>query len=105
MSEWNLYGTSRKEGLIDTLTPERLELALRRYQRELDEEFSIRDLIDIKKIEAMALIAEAINDAPEFLIDQIGKMRNGQDATTITDRLNDISESIAVLAESVRKHD
>jgi hypothetical protein len=104
MSEWNLYGTSRKEVLVDSLTPERLNLALRRYQSELDEEFSIKDLIDIKKIEAMALIAEAINDAPEFLSDQIGKMRNGRDTATITDRLDAVSYAISDLAEAVREH-
>lgn len=105
MSEWNLYGTSRKEVLVDSLTPERLNLALRRYQRELDEEFGIKDLIEIKKIEAMALIAEAVNDAPEFLSDQIGKMRNGRDAATIPASLDAVSDAISELAEAVREHD
>lgn len=105
MSEWNLYGTSRKEALVDSLTPERLNLALRRYQRELDEEFGIKDLIEIKKIEALALIAEAVNDAPEFLSDQIGKMRNGRDAATIPESLDAVSDAISELAEAVREHD
>ena len=52
----------------------------------------------------MALIAEAINDAPEFLSDQIGKMRNGRDTATITDRLDAVSYAISDLAEAVREH-
>ena len=105
MSEWNLYGSSRKETFVNSLTPERLDRDLRRYQSEIGEDFDIKDLVHIREIQVLALIAEAINDAPEFLIDQIGKMRNGMDVGTIPTSLDVLSDAISELAEAVREHD
>ncbi len=41
---------------------------------------------------AKALIAEALNDIPEFLLDQVVKIRNDHGADTVIDCLNNIAK-------------
>ena len=45
--------------------------------------FGFCRLLQIEEIRSQALVAEAINDVPEFLLDQIGKMRKCYDVPTI----------------------
>ncbi len=92
MAKWSLYGRERKDGFEASLEPEYLSGELKRYQRFLGRSFSVQDLLVIQDIRAKALIAEAINDAPEFLIDQIGKMRDAAEGDTITGCLGNIAE-------------
>lgn len=92
MAKWSLYGRERKEGFEASLDPKYLSDELKRYQRFLGRNFSIQDLLVIQDIRAKALIAEAINDAPEFLVDQIGKMRDAAERDTITGCLSNIAE-------------
>ena len=92
MAKWDLYGKDRKLGFEEGLTPESLSGELRRYQKTLGRNFTVQDLLTLHDIRAKALIAEAINDAPEFLIDQIGKMRDAAEGDTITGCLSNIAE-------------
>lgn len=92
MAKWSLYGRERKEVFEQALTPEDLSCELKNYQKVLGKCFSIQDLLALHDIRAKALIAEAINDAPEFLIDQIGKMRDAREGDTITGCLSNIAE-------------
>lgn len=68
MAEWNLYGCDRKEKFEESIEPEALVSLLRQYQKVLGDKFGITELLELEKIRAMALIAEAINDVPEFFI-------------------------------------
>lgn len=92
MAKWDLYGKDRKLAFEESLTPENLSDELRRYQKALGRNFTMQDLLTVQDIRAKALIAEAINDAPEFLIDQIGKMRDDTEGDTITGCLSSIAE-------------
>ena len=77
--EWCLYGNDVREKFEKRLEPDALEAELMRYQYVFEDEFSLQDLLTILDLRAKALIAEAINNVPEFLIDQIGKARNSYD--------------------------
>ena len=92
MAKWDLYGKDRKLAFEETLAPEYLSDKLRHYQRTFGKSFSVQDLLMLEDIRAKALIAEAINDVPEFLIDQIGKMRDDDEGETITGCLSNIAE-------------
>ena len=65
---------------------------LERYKRIFGKDLGIQELLMIKDIRAKALIAEALNDIPEFLIDQVVKMRNDHGTDTVVDCLNNIAE-------------
>ena len=69
--KWDLYGSDRKDILLTDLEPKNLESDLHRYQEYFGEDFGIPELLTIMDIKAKATIAEAINDAPEFLIHQL----------------------------------
>ena len=92
MGEWNLYGTDRKNQFEKDLEPAALKSKLLRYQKELGKEFGIVELLALEEVRVKALLAEVINDAPEFLIDQIGKMRKDPANDTITDSLAHIAD-------------
>lgn len=100
MSEWNFYGSSRKDTFEESLEPRRLSIELDRYREELGEDFQIKDLLRVMEIKAIALVAEGINDAPEFLADQIGKMRNDKTGQTISENLSNIAYAIESMAET-----
>ena len=76
MSEWCLYGDDKREKFERQLEPDSLEGELIRYKEVLGEEFGIKEFLTIQDLRVKALIAEAINNVPEFLLDQIGKARN-----------------------------
>ena len=69
--KWDLYGTDRKDIILADLEPKNLECDLRRYQDYLGDDFGVSELLMLIDIKAKAAIAEAINDAPEFLIHQL----------------------------------
>ena len=91
MEKWNFYGTERRDKFLEELEPKALEATLSKYRRTFGQGFSIADLLVLEDIRAKALIAQAINDAPEFLIDQIYK---GWDE----DGMDSIRESFKVMA-------
>lgn len=68
MSEWRNYGSERKDNFEQGLYPRQMADTLAHYQKELGSQFGVRELLELEKIKALALIAEAINDAPEFLV-------------------------------------
>ena len=95
LAEWQLYGSDRKDNFEQELYPDSLAYTLERYQMELGEEFGIRELMELEKIRAMALIAEAVNDAPEFLVDQIGKALHESNFRAVPNALESIAEAIS----------
>lgn len=59
------------------------------------------ELLALEEVRTKALLAEAINDAPEFLIDQIGKMRKDLANDTITDSLAHIADVLESSLERI----
>lgn len=99
MSEWSLYGESRKESFEKDLEPEALRTDLVRYQKALGNEFGIHEMLLLKDIKAKALIAEAVNDAPEFLIDQLGKARNSPNFPSLIRTIEEIARVLEDITE------
>lgn len=94
MSEWSLVGYDRKEAFERNLDPESLAMELVQYQYELGKSFGIAELLELQRIRGLALIAEAINDAPEFLAHHIYQAIG-------EGKLQEIPESIQILADAV----
>lgn len=94
MPKWNLYGTERKNVFIARLEPDFLASELKRYQRVLGKSFGISELMELEKIRAMALVAEAINDAPEFMVDQIGKALDDSIFHAVSNSIDSVAEAI-----------
>lgn len=99
MAEWNLYGSERREILRKVLNQNPFFYTLQQYQKTFGKTFSIVELLELEKIRAMALIAQAINDAPEFLLDQVGKAFSSSKFHPISDSIETVAEAI----ESLRK--
>ncbi|MGN8888387.1 HrcA family transcriptional regulator [Blautia sp. HCP28S3_G10] len=89
--EWCFYGNDVREKFEKRLEPDALEAELMRYQYVFEDEFSLQDLLTILDLRAKALIAEAINNVPEFLIDQIGKARNSYDFPSLVREMERIA--------------
>ena len=68
MANGFLIGLERHEKFEESLDADVLAEELNYYRVELGETFGLRDLLEIKRIEALALIAEMIGDAPEYLV-------------------------------------
>lgn len=94
MATWSYYGSDRKEIFERDITPAALADTLSQYQRTFGKSFGITELLELEKIRAMALIAEAINDAPEFLVDQIGKARSESSFRSISGAIESVAEAI-----------
>jgi len=47
----------------------------------------------------MALVAEAINDAPEFLVDQIGQALNDSRFNAVSNSIDSVAEAISELKD------
>lgn len=92
--EWDNFGRDRREAFESNLDPDWMYYKLSKYRNEFGDDFTITNLIEIEKIRALALIAEAINDAPEFLIDQIAKARKSYDFPSILPYLESITEAL-----------
>jgi hypothetical protein len=94
MVQRDYFGRDRKDAFERGIKPDCLADKLRLYRKEFGNSFTITDLIEIEKVRALALVAEAINDAPEFLIDQIGKARNSYEFPSILPYLESITEAL-----------
>ena len=95
MAEWQLYGTEKKEVFESGLFPEELAYTLVQYQKCFGKDFGIHQLLELEKIRALAMIAEAINNAPEFLLDQIGKALHDSNFRAVPNALESIAEAIS----------
>jgi hypothetical protein len=96
--DWCLYGESKREEIERNLEPNDLWNNLSRYQDYFGGEFGIKELLYLEDIRAKAMIAEAINNAPEFLLDQIGKARNSHNFPSLVRELERIA---AVMEEQL----
>jgi len=99
MSEWNYYGADRRIAFESRLEPDFIAAELKRYQRVLGKMFGIPELVELEKIRAIALVAEAINDAPEFLVDQIGQALNDSKFNAVSNSIDSVAEVISELKE------
>ena len=68
MANWTLTGYESREDFEESLGANVLAEELDYYRATLGENFSIRDLLEVRRIEVLALIAEMIGDAPEYLV-------------------------------------
>lgn len=93
-NEWILNGEKRREAFEKELTPQGLFDELADYKKCFGDEFGIKELLYLWDIRSKAMIAEAINDAPEFLMDQVGKMRNSYSVDCIPESLRMIANAI-----------
>lgn len=93
--EWTFHGTERLKCFEKKLTPEHMANELNMYQDYFGEDFGVRELLYLLDIRSKAMIAEAINDMPEFFMDQAGKMRNSGGVDTITGSLEAIASAIS----------
>lgn len=94
MSEFDLVGYDRKEHFEKHLEPYRLGEELERYQEVFETDFGIKELLELEKIKALALVAEAINDAPEFLAHQLGKGGFYKNIRYVSDALDRIADEM-----------
>jgi len=100
-NKWNLYGTERKEIFESKLDPKELKITLSNFQKVFGSSFGIPELLKLMDIKAKVMIAEAINDAPEFLMDQIGKSSDLSVFTSPVDALYSISETLEQLTAPI----
>ena len=103
MSEWCLYGDDKREKFERQLEPDSLEGELIRYKEVLGEEFGIKEFLTIQDLRVKALIAEAINNVPEFLLDQIGKARNSYEFPSLVTELGRIADVMEEVMEGDRE--
>ena len=103
MSEWCLYGDDKREKFERRLEPDSLEGELIRYKEVFGEEFGIKELLAVQDLRVKALIAEAINNVPEFLLDQIGKARNSYEFPSLVTELGRIADVMEEVVEGDRE--
>ena len=96
--DWNCYGDHIINSFERKLSPEDLRLTLYKYREEIGDSFSIHDLIQIYSIQSKIQIAAAIVDAPEFLMDQIGKA----DGAEVFEKIKAIGDGLSEIAEAIR---
>ena len=99
--QWILAGEDRKLAFDKKLEPNELETELMRYRKVFGVEFGLQELLMLADIRCKAMIAEAISDMPEYLMDQIGRMRNSHEVTTIAGALDDLGDSISRIADEI----
>jgi len=99
MSEWCLYGDEIREKFERRLEPDSLEGELIRYKEVFGEEFGLKELLTLQDLRVKALIAEAINNVPEFLLDQIGKARNSYEFPSLVTELGRIADVMEEVVE------
>lgn len=98
--DWCLYGDDKRKEMDRDLKPEYLLDDLRRYQDVFGEEFGVKELLMLEDIRVKAMIAGALADVPEFLIDQIGKANNSSNFPSMTRAMERIAD---VVEENGRK--
>lgn len=96
MSNWTLVGYDRKEAFERELSPNALQSKLKQYQEALGKEFGVKELLEMERIQATVLVAEAINDFPEFLVHQLGIQGQPGVASAISEGLDAIADALYV---------
>lgn len=66
MSDWERFGDTVAENIAENLKPQNLAADLADYRRMFGKEFTLSDLINIKKVEAIGRLAGSIENAPEL---------------------------------------
>ena len=92
--DWCLYGDDKRKEMDRDLKPEYLLDDLRRYQDVFGEEFGVKELLMLEDIRVKAMIAGALADMPEFLIDQIGKASNSSNFPSMTRAMERIADVV-----------
>ena len=103
MLDWCLYGNDKREEMDRDLEPEYLWDTLQRYQDVFGEEFGVKELLMLKDIRVKAMIAGALADMPEFLIDQIGKANNSSTFPSVTRAVERIANVVEEKWQEERK--
>jgi len=92
--DWCLYGEDKRREIDRDLKPEYLLDDLRRYQDVFGEEFGAKELLMLEDIRVKAMIAGALADMPEFLVDQIGKASNSSNFPSMTRAMERIADVV-----------
>ena len=98
--DWCLYGDDKRKEMDRDLKPEYLLDDLRRYQDVFGEEFGVKELLMLEDIRVKAMIAGALADMPEFLIDQIGKASNSSNFPSMTRAMERIADVVGCCCQS-----
>ncbi len=101
--DWCLYGEDKRREIDRDLKPEYLLDDLRRYQDVFGEEFGVKELLMLEDIRVKAMIAGALADMPEFLIDQIGKASNSSNFPSVTRAMERIADVVEEKWEEERE--
>ena len=94
MPEWEFVGYDRRERFEKELSPDELLYTLKQYQKVFGQKFGLQELLELERIKALALIAEAINDVPEFLLHHVGKAEKYGVLSSFSDAIESIAEAI-----------
>lgn len=94
MAKWSLIGAEKRQRFEEGLEADVLAEELNYYRVELGECFGLRDLLEIKRIEALALIAEMIGDAPELLVHHVCAAQSDGCLNGIANGLSDIAVAL-----------
>ena len=97
--DWCLYGDDKRKEMDRDLKPEYLLDDLRRYQ----DVFGVKELLMLEDIRVKAMIAGALADMPEFLIDQIGKASNSSNFPSMTRAMERIADVVEEKWEEERE--
>lgn len=101
--DWCLYGEDKRREIDRDLKPEYLLDDLRRYQDVFGEEFGVKELLMLEDIRVKAMIAGALADMPEFLVDQIGKAHNSSSFPSVTRAMERIADVVEEKWEEERE--
>ena len=101
--DWCLYGEDKRREIDRDLKPEYLLDDLRRYQDVFGEEFGVKELLMLEDIRVKAMIAGALADMPEFLVDQIGKASNSSNFPSMTRAMERIADVVEEKWEEERE--
>jgi len=101
--DWCLYGEDKRREIDRDLKPEYLLDDLRRYQDVFGEEFGVKELLMLEDIRVKAMIAGALADMPEFLVDQIGKANNSSRFPSVTRAMERIADVVEEKWEEERE--
>ena len=103
MGEWTLHGEYVREQIEKDMKAEYLLEELLMYQEVFDDaeiDFELGDLLKIYEIKVKSRIAEAICNAPEFFMDQLGKARHFSEFHSISSELEDLNGHLEQFLEN-----
>ena len=101
--DWCLYGDDKRKEMDRDLKPEYLLDDLRRYQDVFGEEVGVKELLRLEEIRVKAMIAGALADMPECLMDQIGKASNSSNFPSMTRAMERIADVVEEKWEEERE--